>query len=437
MSLNNAIFDHETRGWVDLIPSRKPQAKLTTDLEAKWLVIGAGFTGLSCARRLAELNPNDQIVLLDAREIGQNASGRNSGFAVAHSHFSGVYDQAKLSDYQRVDRINHAGLNSLGALITELNIDCDWQEQGFYHTAADVDSSKECDNFIDSLQKREIAHISLSQDQLEEQLGTKWYQKGVKVEGGALMQPAKLVCGLADKLPTNVSLYENTPVTEMILGEKIKLIIPNATISADKVVLACNYESLAVNQPKQRMVGVTLSGSITRILSKDEIASLGNQSSWGVLSLHSGGATIRLTEDGRIALRNTAEYTRHRLLSEKQLIERQKIHRESFINRFPQLRHVPFEHLYSGVEGVSVNKTNIFEKFSDSLYYAGCFNGSGITKGTAFGIGIAEYACEKQSSIVADCLATEKAKWLPPRPILDLGAWFTTKQRFKGVGRDR
>jgi len=437
MSLNNAIFDHETRGWVDLIPSRKPQTKLTTNLETKWLVIGAGFTGLSCARRLAEINPNDQIVLLDAREIGQNASGRNSGFAVAHSHFSGVYDQAKLSDYQRVDRINHAGLNSLRALITQHNIDCDWQEQGFYHTAADVDSLKECDNFIDSLQKREIAHIPLSQDQLEEQLGTKWYQKGVKVEGGALMQPAKLVCGLADKLPTNVSLYENTPVTEMILGEKIKLITPNATISADKVVLACNYESLAVNQPKQRMVGVTLSGSITRILSKDEIASLGNQSSWGVLSLHSGGATIRLTEDGRIALRNTAEYTRHRLLSEKQLIERQKIHRESFINRFPQLSHVPFEHLYSGIEGVSLNKTNIFEKFSDSLYYAGCFNGSGITKGTAFGIGIAEYACEKQSSIVADCLASEKAKWLPPRPILDLGAWFTTEQRFKGVGRDR
>ena len=437
MSLNNAIFDHETRGWVDLIPSRKPQTKLTTNLEAKWLVIGAGFTGLSCARRLAELNPNDQIVLLDAREIGQNSSGRNSGFAVAHSHFSGVYDQAKLSDYQRVDRINHAGLNSLRALIKEHNIDCDWQEKGFYHTAADVDSSKECDNFIDSLQKREIAHISVSQDQLEEQLGTNWYQKGVKVEGGALMQPAKLVCGLADKLPTNVSLYENTSVTEMILGEKIKLITPNAIISAEKVVLACNYESLALNQPKQRIVGVTLSGSITRILSMDEIASLGNQSSWGILSLHSGGATIRLTEDGRIALRNTAEYTRHRLLSEKQLIERQKIHRESFINRFPQLSHVPFEHLYSGIEGVSLNKTNIFEKFSDSLYYAGCFNGSGITKGTAFGIGIAEYACEKQSSIVADCLASEKAKWLPPRPILDLGAWFTTEQRFKGVGRDR
>jgi len=86
---------------------------------------------------------------------------------------------------------------------------------------------------------------------------------------------------------------------------------------------------------------------------------------------------------------------------------------------------------------VSANKTNIFERFSDILYYAGCFNGSGITKGTAFGIGIAEYACGKKSAIVNDCLALEKAKWLPPKPFLDLGAWFTTKQRFKGVGRDR
>ncbi len=437
MSLNNADFDHETRGWVDLIPSRKPQAKLTTNLEAKWLVIGAGFTGLSCARRLAELNSNDQIVLLDAREIGQNASGRNSGFAVAHSHFSGVYDQAKLSHYQRVDRINHAGLNSLRTLIMEHNIDCDWHEQGFYHTAADVNSSTECDNFIDSLQKREIAHISLSQDQLKEQLGTKWYEKGVKVEGGALMQPAKLVCGLADKLPSNVSLYENTPVIEMILGENIRLITPNATITADKVVLACNYESLALNQPKQRIVGVTLSGSITRILSKDEVALLGNQSSWGVLSLHSGGATIRLTEDGRIALRNTAEYNNQSLLTDHQLLKRQQIHRESFINRFPQLSHVSFEHCYSGVEGVSANKTNIFNKFSKILYFAGCYNGSGITKGTAFGMGIAEYVCQHESDLVSDCLATRKANWLPPRPLLDIGAWFVTKQRFKGVGKDR
>lgn len=437
MAQGNINFDHETRGWVDLIPPRNPRPKLTSNLEAKWLVIGAGFTGLSCARRLAEINPNDQIILIDAREIGQNASGRNSGYAVAHSHFSGVYKESQLSQYQRVDRINQVGLNSLRSLVVENNIACDFKDTGIYHTAADNNSSKKCDDFIDYLEKREINHTPLSQEQLQKHLGTKWYQKGVKVENGALVQPAKLVFGLADNLPSNVTLYENTPVLKMTVDKTNKLVVPNATITAEKVIMACNYESLAHGQSKQRAVGVTLSGSITRVLTKDELRGLGNQSSWGVLSLHSGGATVRLSSDGRISIRNTAEYNNQSLLTNQQLLKRQEIHRKAFNNRFPQLSHVSFEHCYSGVEGVSVNKTNIFNKLSKSLYFAGCYNGSGITKGTAFGMGIAEYVCQHESALVSDCLATAKANWLPPRPLLDVGAWFVTKQRFKGVGKDR
>ena len=83
MSKNHLNFDHETKGWVDLIQPRAPRPKLTSHIDTRWLVIGAGFTGLSCARRLAELNPGEKIVLLDAREVGQSASGRNSGYAVA------------------------------------------------------------------------------------------------------------------------------------------------------------------------------------------------------------------------------------------------------------------------------------------------------------------------------------------------------------------
>ena len=437
MAQDNINFDHETRGWVDLIPPRSPRPKLTSNLEAKWLIIGAGFTGLSCARRLAEINPNDQIILIDAREIGQNASGRNSGYAVAHSHFSGVYKKSQLSQYQRIDRINQVGLNSLRSLVAENNIACDFKDTGIYHTAADNNSSKKCDDFIDYLEKREISHTPLSQGQLQRHLGTKWYQKGVKVENGALVQPAKLVFGLADKLPSNVTLYENTPALKMITGKTNEIVVPNATITAEKVIMACNYESLAYGQPKQRVLGVTLSGSITRVLTKDELRGLGNQSSWGVLSLHSGGATVRLTSDGRISIRNTAEYNNQSLLTDHQLLKRQEIHRQAFNNRFPQLSHVSFEHCYSGVEGVSVNKTNIFNKLSKSLYFVGCYNGSGITKGTAFGIGIAEYVCQHESALVSDCLATAKANWLPPKPLLDVGAWFVTKQRFKGVGKDR
>ena len=85
MNRTHHNFDQETKGWVDLIDPREPSMRLTVDLDARWVIVGAGFTGLSCARRLAELNPNEKIILLEAREIGQSASGRNSGYAVAHS----------------------------------------------------------------------------------------------------------------------------------------------------------------------------------------------------------------------------------------------------------------------------------------------------------------------------------------------------------------
>jgi len=436
VSQDNLNFDHETRGWVDLIPHRKPQPILNSNLDTRWLVIGAGFTGLSCARRLAELNPNEKIVLLEAREVGQSASGRNSGYAVAHSHFSGGYQKDQLDQYKRIDRINQAGLDSLKSIINESQINCDFKESGIYHMAADKSSSEECEYFVDYLQKRQIEHIPLSQDQINLELGTNWYRKGVKVKDGALVQPAKLVFGLADTLPSNVKLYENSPVLAMEIGKINTVRLPNSTIKAENVIMACNYEPIANGKQKQRVVGVTLSGSITRVLTQEEVEMLGSESSWGILSLHSGGATVRLTEDKRISIRNTAEYNNQRLLSDGQLKERQKIHRQAFDNRFPGLSHVGFEHLYSGVEGVSANKTNVFKKLSSNLYFAGCYNGSGITKGTAFGIGVANFASGNDDELVTDCLGIEKAKWLPPRPFLDIGAWYITKQRFKGVGKD-
>ena len=77
MNQTHHNFDQETKGWVDLIHPRESRPELTSKIDTKWLVIGAGFTGLSCARRLAEINPTEKIVLLEAREIGQSASGRN------------------------------------------------------------------------------------------------------------------------------------------------------------------------------------------------------------------------------------------------------------------------------------------------------------------------------------------------------------------------
>ncbi len=437
MTLGSGDFPTDGHGWAELLPERRAGSPLKGEHRAAWAVIGAGVTGLACARRLGELHPDQDIVLLDARLADQSASGRNSGFAVAVSHFSGGFQADRMDDYRRVNRINQAGLDLLRAQVAKAAIDCQWREDGFIHTAADRLAIRECGHFLRYLEAMEIAHTPLDGAALEAQLGAALYQGGVHVHQGVLLQPAALVRGLADTLPANVRLHEQSPVLGIDKGAPLTLTLPGGTLRSDKLVLAVNHEAAKLGFLRRRLIGSTLSGSFTRVLSDDELASLGSLTEWGVLSLHGGGATVRLTADRRLCLRNAAEYHGGELLPDALLARRQAIHRAGFEKRFPQLAHVPFEYAWSGVEGISRNGTNFFGRQADNIYLAGGYSGSGVSRGTAFGTALADHASGNRSPLIEDCLASEPGAWIPPRPLLDIGAFFTVRSRFRGVGLDR
>ncbi len=320
--------DHH--GWAELLAPRQATAALEGPHRTPWVVIGAGLTGLACARRLAERHPDDEILLLEARAVGQGASGRNSGFVVATSHFPGGVVEADIDNYRRVNRINQAGLELLDETIEAQAIDCLWQRDGFIHTAAGDAALREHPRFVNYLQRLEVAHESLDRDQLSALLGSSLYRAGVKIGDGALVQPAALVRGLAAALPDNVRLCEHSPVVELVSGQTQRLRLARAEVETDRVILATNYEAPRLGLLRNRIVGSTLAGSFTRPLTPDERAGLGSLSEWGAISLHGGGATLRLTRDGRISIRNTAEYHGSALLSDSELARRQAIHRAAF-----------------------------------------------------------------------------------------------------------
>jgi glycine/D-amino acid oxidase-like deaminating enzyme len=414
------LFPTDGHGWAELLPPRQPRDALGTGKRVAWTVIGAGLTGLACARR-----------------VGQGASGRNSGFAVATSQFNGGFDPRQLENYRRVNRINRAGLDLLDAQVATSSIDCQWRREGFIHTAIDQAALREYDFFRRYLEALEVDHELLGAGELQARLGSGLYQAGIAIGDGALVQPAALVRGLADSLPGNVQLHERSPVLEIIDGEPLTLRLAAAQVICDRLVVATNYEAPSLGLLQRYVIGSTLAGSFTRVLTESERASLGSLQEWGAISLHSGGATVRLTNDGRMQIRNTAEYHGGRLLDDVELAARQATHRAGFEKRFPQLAQVPFEFAWSGVEGITRNGTNFFGQQRDNVFFAGGYNGSGVTRGTAFGTAIADYASGESTQTVSDCLASAPAAWIPPRPLLDIGAFFKVRSRFRGVGLDR
>ncbi|MDH3764081.1 MAG: FAD-binding oxidoreductase, partial [Gammaproteobacteria bacterium] len=274
-------FPTDKHGWAELLPERHATQTLSGSHRVPWVVVGAGVTGLACARRLAQLHPDQEILLLDARDVGAAASGRNSGFVVATSHFPGGVVTEQIDNYRRVNRINQAGLELLSQQVLENDIDCQWRRDGFIHTAAGDTALREYKNFLHYLDTLEADHQTLDGNDLKQRLGTDLYRAGVHIADGALVQPAALVRGLADTLPANVSLHEQSPVLGIDAGEPLTLRLSTAEVRTDRVILATNYESISLGFLNSYIVGSTLAGSFTRVLSAAELESLGSLTEWG------------------------------------------------------------------------------------------------------------------------------------------------------------
>ena len=70
------IINDNSCSWINDLPIRTNINILKKDQNCDWLIIGAGYTGLSAARKLSELNPNHKIIIVDAQLAGEGASGR-------------------------------------------------------------------------------------------------------------------------------------------------------------------------------------------------------------------------------------------------------------------------------------------------------------------------------------------------------------------------
>ena len=166
---------------------------------------------------------------------------------------------------------------------------------------------------------------------------------------------------------------------------------------------------------------VTLTASMTRSLTDEEFKSIGEPKEWGVLPVRPMGATIRMTKDRRILIRNTAEVHNPSKMSKKDLYKRSINQKIGIKKRFPELPDNIIQSSWSGIVSRTRNSSQIFERIEKNIFAAGCYNGSGIGVGTLFGEQIAIKASNENSKEIETIESRNKPTWLPPQPFLNLG----------------
>ena len=168
--------------WINDLNSRSNIKVLKKNTECDWLIIGAGYTGLSAARKLGELHPYKKIILVDSQLAGEGASSRNSGYLVETTLNDGFTSNKKHQDYLKKVKIYKQGINSVKKFIKEYQVDCDWNECGKYFASSKIEDKKILENFSSTLSKLGYEHNLLSNKGLKERLGTNFYNSNFFVD---------------------------------------------------------------------------------------------------------------------------------------------------------------------------------------------------------------------------------------------------------------
>lgn len=401
-------------GWNALLPQRSPKPAAHGAIEAKYVVVGAGFTGLATARRLAELDPTADVVVLEAITVGEGSSGRNSGF-LSSADIAGSIDASAVERNIARNLYVSEGFNWLLDQIGRYKIDCDLHQTGRIKAAATVDGEGSVNDLLKIVRALGEPHALLDQAQLKERIGTDYYRLGLFTEVGHLVQPAALIRGLADSLPMRVSLHENSPVLSLRKAGKWRLETPDARISADTVIMAANSSIKNFGYLRDRLVTIYTYAAISAAISHSDSSKLGSMQSWGVLPAHRLGTTLRRVGKDRLLVRSIYSYERgvSAAYAEEQLLAR-------FRRRYPELGNVGFDYTWGGTTALTMNGAPFWGRIDDGLYTSAGCNGSGIVKGTVLGKRLAEYVLGQP--VEAELLAAYgTANWIAPEPFRTIG----------------
>lgn len=422
MKIKEIPADNDACGWFHISKKRSPRPARSGQVRARWAVVGAGFTGLAVARQLGLNFPNDEVVLLEAQEVGFGTSGRNSGFAIDLPHDIGAPDYIGDPAVARMHlKLNLYAQGIIASLVSQYGIDCQLSPVGKYQAAVEDKGLKVLDAYRGGLEKLGQAFEIIDGQDLPSNVGTSFYRKALYTPGTMLLQPASLVKGLADSLPSNVSLFENCAVTEVEYGNSIDLRHAKGTVVADKLVLSNNAFATQFGFLKGRLLPIFTYASMTRPLTEEEQARLGGKDQWGIIPADPFGSTLRRTPDQRLLVRNSFDYHPNGKTTSRLLSKAAEAQRKSFARRFPMLPGVELEYTWGGALCMTRNHAGHFGELARNVYGAlGC-NGLGITRGTGTGTLLADWLAGESNELIDFLLRSDGPNANPPEPLLSMG----------------
>jgi len=401
-------------------------APLSGAIRCDVAIVGAGLAGLSAALELRERGLD--VVVLEAREIGWGASGRNGGQAI-HGLACGqdvIEGQLGLADARKIWDMSIEALDILRERIAKYGIECDWRD-GYLGVATSPRKGAELTEWADDIESRYGYPVTrIAPADVMRWVTSPRYHSAIHDPRSGHLHPLKYVLGLARAAAAaGVRLFEHTEVTALRQDGGVTLTTTGGSVQAAQVLLAGNVylQDIAPALESRIMpVGtyIVCSEAMDPALADSLIPTRS-----AVCDTDFVLDYYRTTNDHRMLFGGRVSY------STKTPANLQQSMRKRMVDTFPQLAATRIEYAWGGFVDITMNRAPDFGRIGASVYYLQGFSGHGLALTGLAGRVVAEAMTTDASRF--DLFARLKHRAFPGgrllrTPALVLGmAWYRLK----------
>ncbi|MBY4611553.1 FAD-binding oxidoreductase [Rhizobium sp. 9T] len=381
-------------------------------------VIGAGFTGLSAARKLAQSGV--KVALLEAEHVGYGASGRNGGH-LNSGHFASFGAAKQHLGEDRARRLWRAyddSIDLIERIIEDEKIACDFRRGGKIKLASKPSHVAKLQTMCAEI-RREVDPSAewLTREDLRKEVISDAFHGGILSPKSAMMHMGRYANGLAQAAHRHgAAIWERSPVTARErMRNGWRLNTPTGTLTARQVILATDaYTPSTFNYFRRRLMPIASFIIVTRPLTSQEIATTlpGNRNFTNSLNIAN---YFRLTPDNRMLFGGRARFSA--VSNQKTNVSSGQLLRQQMVSVFPQLANVEIDYCWGGLVGCTQDRYPRAGS-ADGVIYSMGYSGHGAQLSTFMGNALADIAMGQKDANPLDGFA-----W-PAVPLHAGNPWF-------------
>jgi glycine/D-amino acid oxidase-like deaminating enzyme len=383
-------------------------------------VIGAGFTGLSAARTLAQRGA--KVAVLESETIGWGASSRNGGMVLTGMKLGVNQLIARYGREltQRMYATSLATIDCVEQIVREEAIDCDFSRCGHLEVAC---KQKHFDDYARQAEviAREFHHVLrvVEKQDLSAEIGSSIYYGGMVDEVSAGLNPARYVAGLARAaMKAGAEICEHTRVQSVQRNSRQgeagwQLATSRGPLWAHEVFVATSgYTGRATPALQKKLIPIGSFIVTTEVLPEKLAQDLSPRNRM-IYDSKNYLYYYRLTPDRRMLFGGRAAF----FPETDQTVRRSAaILRRGMIDVYPQLSDAKIDYAWGGTLDFAFDIMPHAGRL-DGMYYAVGYAGHGVAMATYQGQKVAELMAAEQMS---DDLQARRAEDKPENPFVGI-----------------